>query len=132
MPEGRRPKPDPTHTPGGILDIVAHFAEQRAGTDAALGDLAEATLARPTFWAGAEVDVRHRLHRFASHISEHTHQCEKTVGALGALGGDGRSIAMRIGAMRGLHERRTDAERLRALDLALEEKSRIARPSDTL
>jgi len=124
-PDERRPKPDPADTAGGIGEIVARFAEHRAGSDAALGQLPDAALARPTIWSGAEVDVRHRLHRFASHIAEHADQCEKTIRALGAFGGDARAIAMRIGAMRGLHERRTDASALRALDAALEVKARI-------
>jgi len=78
-------------------------------------------------WSGAEVDVRHRLHRFASHIAEHTNQCEKTVRALDAFGGDARSIAKRIGVMRGLHERQTDPVTRRALDAAMEQKALIAR-----
>jgi hypothetical protein len=126
MPDERRPKPDPAQTSGGVSNILARFAEQRAATDATLGALPEATLARPTVWGGAEVDLRHRLHRFASHIAEHTNQCEKAVRVLGAYGGDARSIAKRIGALRGLHERRTDVARLRALDAALAEKARLA------
>lgn len=126
MPEERRPKPDPAHTAGGTAEILQRFAEQRVATDAKLAALDETALGRPTFWGGAEVDVRHRLHRFASHIAEHTNQCEKAVRALGAFGGDARSIAKRIGAMRGLHERRTEAVRLRALDAELAEKARIA------
>jgi hypothetical protein len=126
MPEERRPRPDPAHAAGGIPEILARFAEQRAATDVALGGLPEVALARPTFWGGAEVDVRHRLHRFASHIAEHTNQCEKAVRGQGAFGGDARAIAKRIGALRGLHERRSDAARLRALDAALGEKARLA------
>ncbi|MDP9319821.1 MAG: DinB family protein [Chloroflexota bacterium] len=126
MPSERRPKPDPADTVGAALEIVAHFAARRAETDAALGNLAEAELARPTMWGGAEVDVRHRLHRFASHIAEHAHQCEKAIRALDAYGGDARAICRRIGAMRGLHERRSDDARLRALDAGLSQKAKIA------
>jgi uncharacterized damage-inducible protein DinB len=126
MPEERRPTPDPAHTAGGIAEILQRFAEQRAATDATLAALDETALSRPTFWGGAEVDVRHRLHRFASHIAEHTNQCEEAVRALSAFGDDARSIAKRIGAMRGLHERRTDPATLRALDAALAEKARTA------
>jgi hypothetical protein len=128
MPTERRPRPDPADTAGGVVDILARFARRRAETDATLAALDEAALARPSMWGGVEVDVRHRLHRFASHLAEHTNQCEKAVRAQDAFGGDGRSIAKRIGAMRGLHERRTDAARLRALDVALAEKARIAHP----
>ena len=127
MPVERRPTPDAADTAGGVRDILAHFATRRAETDAAFAEVAVADLTRPTIWGGAEVDVRHRLHRFASHIAEHGYQCEKAVRALGAYGGDARTIARRISAMRGLHERRSSPQRLRALDAALEENARIAR-----
>ena len=124
MPAERRPAADPSHTAGSIFDILDRFAKLRAETDDALAGLSDAELGRPTVTAGFEVDVRYRLHRFASHITEHTIQCAKTIGALGASGGDARAICRRIGAMRGLHERRTDLPRLRALDAALDEKVR--------
>lgn len=126
MPAERRPAPDPADTEGGVLDILSRFATRRAETDAALAGVADADLARPSMWGGHEVDVRHRLHRFASHIAEHTIQCTKAVVALDATGGDARAICRRIGATRGLHERRTDPARLRALDAALEEKALAA------
>jgi len=129
MPSERRPAPDPADTAGSVLDIVGRFAARRAETDAAFATLDDAALARPTVWGGYDVDVRHRLHRFASHITEHTYQCEKAVRALDAYGGDARAICRHIGAMRGLHERWTDAARLGALDAALTEKARIAIPS---
>ncbi|MDP9246325.1 MAG: DinB family protein [Chloroflexota bacterium] len=129
MPTERRPAPDPGDTAGGVLDILGRFAARRAETDAAFATLDEAALARPTVWGGYDVDVRHRLHRFASHITEHAYQCEKAIRALDAYGGDARAICRRIGAMRGLHERRSDPVTLRALDAALEEKARIASTS---
>ena len=128
MPTERRPPPDPQDTVGGAIDIVSRFARHRAETDAALAALDAGALARPTVWSGFAVDVRHRLHRFASHLAEHTFQCEKAIRSLGAFGGDARAITMRIGSMRGLHERRSDPARMHALDAALEEKARIARP----
>ncbi len=126
MPAERRPQPDPVDAEGGVLDILARFATRRAETDAAIAGIADADLARPSVWGGHEVDVRHRLQRFASHIGEHTIQCTKIVVVLGATGGDARAICRRIGAMRGLHERRTDPARLRVLNAALEEKVRAA------
>ncbi len=116
----------PVDTAGGALAILARFAGHRDATDRALADLPETALGRPTIWSDAEVDVRFRLHRFGSHIAEHAYQCEKAVRALGAFGGDARAIVMRIGALRGLHERRTDPARLRALDAALEETAQLA------
>ena len=126
MAAERRPQPDPLDTSGGVQDILARFAARRAESDLALANVADADLARPTMWGGAEVDVRHRVHRFASHLVEHTYQCEKAIRAQGAYGGDARAVARRVGAMRGLHERRSDAATVRALDAALAEKARAA------
>ena len=126
MPAERRPAPDPAHTAGSIFDILERFAELRAETDAAFSELGDADLARPTVTSGFEVDVRYRLHRFASHVAEHTIQCSKAVVALGATGSDARAMCRRIGAMRGLHERRSDPSRMRELDAALAEKARLA------
>ncbi|HVR88353.1 MAG TPA: DinB family protein [Candidatus Limnocylindria bacterium] len=123
LPAERRPAADPRDTAGGVLEILAAFAIRRAETDIAFAGLSEPELDRPSLWGGFEVDVRHRLHRFASHIAEHTIQCAKIVAALGAAGGDARAICRRIGVSRGLHERRSDAARLSALDDALLEKA---------
>jgi len=129
MPDHRRPTADPADTAGATSAIVARFAVRRAETDAAFAWLDDqALLARPTVWTGVEVDVRHRLHRFGSHIVEHTYQCEKAIRARDAYGGDARTICRKIGATRGLHERGSDVRLLDSLDTALAEKARIARP----
>lgn len=114
---------------GGTGDIVVRFAALRAETDAALTDTPDADLARPSMWSGVEIDVRHRLHRFASHIAEHAYQCEKAIRALGLYGGDARNTCRRIGALRGSHEGRTERERLDALDAALAQKAQLATAS---
>jgi hypothetical protein len=55
--------------------------------DAGVGWLREvdddAAMAAGTIWAGFEVDVRFRLHRWPSHFREHTIQVEKTLAMLG-------------------------------------------------
>jgi hypothetical protein len=119
----RRPQPDPADTSGGVLDILAAFAARRAETDAAFAGLDTAQMVRPSQWGPYEVphriDVRFRLHRFASHIVEHTVQCEKTVESLGVTLNDPRAIVKSIGATRGAHERRSSREVLDGLDAAL-------------
>ena len=119
----RRPKPDPADTSGGVLDIVAAFATRRAETDAALAGLDADQMIRPSQWGPYDVmhqvDVRFRLHRFASHIVEHTVQCEKTIAALGVTLNDPRAVVRTIGATRGAHERRSSRAVLDALDAAL-------------
>jgi len=121
--EHRRPRPDPADTAGGVLDIVAAFARRRAETDAALSALSDAELRRPSQWGAvhdpAVIDVRFRLHRFASHIAEHTVQCETTIAALGVPLTDARAIVRAIAAARGMHERRSPQTVLDALDAAL-------------
>ncbi len=123
LPADRRPKPDPADTSGGVLDILAAFAARRAETDAALVALDQQQLTRPSKWGPYEVahhvDVRFRLHRFASHIVEHTVQCEKATLSLGITLNDQRAVVRRIGAMRGSHERRSSHAVLGALDAAL-------------
>jgi len=119
----RRPRPDPADTAGGSLDIVAAFAKRRAETDAALSGLSQQQMRRPSQWGAtadsAVIDVRFRLHRFASHIAEHTVQCETTTGALGVPLTDARAIVRAIGAARGMHERRSSVDHLASLDAAL-------------
>jgi uncharacterized damage-inducible protein DinB len=121
--EFRRPSPDPADTAGRALDIIAAFAKRRAETDAALSDLSDEQMRRPTQWGAikdsAVIDVRFRLHRFASHIAEHTVQCETTIAALGVPLTDARAIVRAIGAARGMHERRSTRETRDALDAAL-------------
>lgn len=123
LPAERRPQPDPADTAGGVLDILAAFAARRAETDAALVGLDEGQLVRASKWGPYDisygVDVRFRLHRFASHIVEHTVQCEKTMEALGITLNDPRAVVRAIGAMRGAHERRSPRAALDALDAAL-------------
>jgi uncharacterized damage-inducible protein DinB len=119
----RRPQPDPADTSGGVLDILAAFSARRAETDAALAGLDASEMVRPSQWGPYEVphriDVRFRLHRFASHIVEHTVQCEKTMDALGVTLNDPRAVVRSIGATRGAHERRSSEAVLDALDAAL-------------
>ncbi len=119
----RRPKPDPADTAGGVLDILSAFAARRAETDAALAGLDADQMVRPSQWGPYEVshqvEVRFRLHRFASHIVEHTVQCDKTIESLGVTLNDPRAVVRAIGATRGAHERRSPRSVLDALDAAL-------------
>lgn len=123
LPADRRPKPDPADTSGGVLDILAAFAARRAETDAALAGLDTDQMLRPSQWGPFEIphriDVRFRLHRFASHIVEHAVQCEKTVASFGVTLSDPRAVVRSIGAARGAHERRSSSAARDALDAAL-------------
>lgn len=123
MPADRRPAADPADTAGDALAIALAFARRRAETDAALERLDAAALARPTRYGpldvAFEVDVRFRLHRFAVHLAEHSHQVEKTLRALGERGTDAQSYLRRISILRARHERRSGAATLARLDAAI-------------
>jgi DinB superfamily len=86
---------------GGTASLLARIGEARAETNRRLGDVPPAMMTRPTIWAGYDVDVRFRLHRFAPHVTEHTIQCEKTLDALGRPPSEGRQIARRLAAALG-------------------------------
>ncbi len=103
---------------GGVADWIARLAAERdANRD--LAEIATDSLRRPTRWAGYDVDIRFRLHRFASHIAEHTVQAEKTLQMLQIRGGEAALIAPRIGAARGAHELHSESARIEDCDAAL-------------
>lgn len=116
IPESRRPREDENDSAGGFARIIDRFAVLRAQSDALLGALPEATLTRPTIWSDYEVDVRFRLHRFASHLIEHTIQCERAFDALGAPQGEARAIVRRIWSTRAELDGVADERTLAGLD----------------
>jgi hypothetical protein len=127
LPAERRPQPDPLDTAGDGSHIAERLALRRAETDAELAGVTEEPMARPSRWGESDVDVRFRLHRFASHLVEHTVQCERALEA--ALGpfGDARRVVRRISTARAMHERITPPGELARLDAALE--ARILTPT---
>jgi hypothetical protein len=104
---------------GDAASIIELLLAERATTDAEFAGLSEADLATPSTWSGHVVDVRFRLHRPASHLIEHTNQCEKVLHVLGRNPGEARQLVRAIWAARGGHERLSDARELRVLDEAL-------------
>lgn len=120
IPEDRQPTVTLADGEGEIAAILARLGAARADTNRWLGDISGATMTRPTIWAGHEVDVRFRLHRFAAHLVEHTIQCEKTLVALGWRAPEGRRIVRRVAAAIG------ELEGLGALADARELEARLA------
>lgn len=58
-----------------------------------LANLSEEELAAPsTYWEGYPLSVRFRLHRFDSHLRQHTVQIDKTLACLGRLPGEARRL----------------------------------------
>jgi uncharacterized damage-inducible protein DinB len=102
----------------GAEDLLVRLGGARQETQRLAGALPEEVLTRPTDWAGYQVDVRFRLHRFAVHVAEHTIQCEKALRTLGWREPEGRLIVRRLWAARGEHEALAPAGGLAALDAA--------------
>lgn len=116
LPAERRPKPDPADTAGDGTDIALRLGARRAETDADLGRITAEQMTLPTQWGEIDVDVRFRLHRFASHLVEHTVQCETALEAAGLRAGDARRVGRRISVARAMHERITPPDELARLD----------------
>lgn len=116
LPAERRPQPDPADVGGDGSDIAERLGARRAETDADIGRITDAQMTLPTAWGEVEVDVRFRLHRFASHLVEHTVQCETALEAAGLHNADARRVARRISIARAMHERITPADELARLD----------------
>jgi hypothetical protein len=127
LPAERRPQPDPGYTAGDGSDIAERLAARRAGTDVELGGIGDDQLTRPSQWGQMDVDVRFRLHHFASHLTEHTVQVERALEAAVGPFGDGRRTSRRISQMRAMHERITPLDDLARLDA--EHEARFAVPS---
>jgi hypothetical protein len=119
IPEGRLPPIAPSAAGADWGELLARLGEARAESDRRLGDVAPAAMTRPTIWAQWEVDVRFRLHRFASHLVEHTVQCEKTLQALGRRQTEGRRILRRITAALGEIEGLGAGDEARAIEARL-------------
>ncbi len=109
-------QPQPADVSGDSASWIAMLLEERAVTDESFARVITEDLAKPSTWAGHSVDARFRMHRPASHLIEHTNQCEKVLHALGQDPGEARQLVRAIWAARGGHERLSDAAALRALD----------------
>jgi DinB superfamily len=116
MPPELRPKDDDAPGEGTISDVAARLVAARAATDAFLGELSPSELEKPSIWAGHLVDVRFRLHRFASHLTEHTIHAEKVLRSAGRDPGEARQMVRAIWAARGAHEHRSPPATLARLD----------------
>jgi DinB superfamily len=101
--------------PAGIEAWIEALSEARAESRQFAG-VADPDMTRVSTWSGLTVDVRFRLHRFSSHLMEHTVQCEKVLAALGHQPTEAARIVRRICAIRGVHEQRSSADVLANLD----------------
>jgi hypothetical protein len=130
IPDERLPTTAQMDVSGDIAAILARIAEARAETNRRLGDVAPGAMTRPTVWAGYDVDVRFRLHRFAVHLTEHTIQCEKTLAALGWRQTEGQRIMRHVAAMLGELEGLGMHDEVRHMEARLIERHAAVRPAD--
>src|SRR5262245_36460000 len=126
--DGKLPSLTPASAGADIEALLTRLAAARAETGRWLGDVPPAGMTRQTIWAGHEIDVRFRLHRFASHIAEHTVQCEKTLLALGWQPTEGRQIARRVAAVVGEIEGLGAVKDAREIEARLGERLASAAP----
>ncbi len=129
LPAERRPQPEPVDIEGDGSEIAERLGIRRAETDAELGATSDDQLTLPTQWGQLNVDVRFRLHRFASHLVEHTVQCERALEAAVGPFGDARRTVRRISVARAMHERITPSDELARLDAEHEERLEAATPA---
>jgi len=127
--DDKMPTPAQTNATGSIAEILARVAEARAETDRRLGELPIAAMTRPTQWIQYDVDVRFRLHRFASHIIEHTVQCEKALAALGWRATEGRRIVRRLTALLGELEGLSGRAGAREIEACFVERAASSAPA---
>jgi hypothetical protein len=109
MPAERRPQADPADTAGDALAIALVKPTRYGPVDTAF-----------------DVDVRFRLHRFAVHLAEHTHQVDKTLRALGQRETDAQAYVRRLSVLRGRHERRSSPDVRARLDAAAADIAKAA------
>ena len=98
IPDDRQPVVTAKDGEGDVGTIVARIGAARAESNQLLGDADGLAMSRPTIWAGYDVDVRFRLHRFAAHYVEHAIQIEKSLTELGWRSTEGRRIARHVAA----------------------------------
>jgi hypothetical protein len=76
-----------------LASILAYYA---ALHERVLGDLADVRtdeLAAPSlYWEGYQLSLRFRLHRFDSHLRQHTVQVDKTLEAIGCSPGETKRL----------------------------------------
>ncbi len=105
-----------TTAEGTIAELLGRLRGARDDTDELVEQIVPAQFALPTIWAGHAVDVRFRLYRFASHLTEHTIQVEKVLRGLGREPQEARQVVRAIWATRNAHQRRSSAVNLERLD----------------
>jgi hypothetical protein len=120
---------DPIDESGTLAEVLARFESLHSRVLADFSGLEDADLTAPNiWWEGYEVPARFRLHRFDTHLREHTIQVDKT------LAGIGRSPSEPERLARLLHRALGEVEGalLGAPDVALSRRRAVATVFDQL
>jgi hypothetical protein len=98
----------------GITRVLELLGHARRGTDRLLAGLPDAALERASMWGTVQMTVRMRLHQAAAHLTEVALQAEKML--RDDPDSEARRILRHCVAMRGFHERWSDADARTRLD----------------
>jgi hypothetical protein len=82
---------------GSFTDILAYYRGLHQRVLEAFAGISEAELTEPVvFWESQPMPVRFRLHRFESHLRQHTIQLDKALVALGLASGEARRLVRMV------------------------------------
>jgi hypothetical protein len=78
---------------GPFTDLEAYHGTLHSRVLRELADIREEELAAPSiYWEGYELSLRFRLHRFDSHLRQHTVQVDKTLKAIGSTPNEAKRL----------------------------------------
>ncbi len=82
---------------GSFREIIEYHAKIHQGIMDELSDLSEEELEQPSsFWESTRLAIEFRLHRFDSHLIQHTVQVEKTLAAIGLESNEAKRLLRRV------------------------------------
>lgn len=100
----------------GLTRTLELVGEARSNSDRRLAAIPDPAMERPSLWGALHMTVRMRSHQIAAHMTEVVIQSEKMLGP-DAPGSEARRIVRRCCAMRGAHERWSEAAARADLDV---------------
>jgi hypothetical protein len=82
---------------GSFSEILAYFRQLHCRVLDAFTGISDPELEESAvFWEGTPLPVRFRLHRFESHLRQHTIQIDKALVALGLASGEARGLVRMV------------------------------------
>jgi len=121
-PDEQRQRESAAPASGSVVEIMERLVAARDATAESVSEVRAGELRLPTVWAGHEVDIAFRLHRFAAHLTEHGIQVEKVLRSLDRDPAEARQMVRAIWAARSAHQRGSSPSSLEALDRAIADR----------